>query len=162
LRTGIYDYEGNHGDIFLGQSYRLSEKDNPFPEGSGLDEQNSDYVGQISSTFDNRYTLNYRFQLNSEDLSSERHEVDFGTWLGPFSLSTRYLYASSLEDTDIDESREQLHNDIGYYLTPEWRVRAGATNDFGENPGSAAGLWRAGLFPPVLVVVAARRAELHG
>lgn len=135
LRTGIYDYEGNHGDIFLGQSYRLSEKDNPFPEGSGLDEQNSDYVGQISSTFDNRYTLNYRFQLNSEDLSSERHEVDFGTWLGPFSLSTRYLYASSLEDTDIDESREQLHNDIGYYLTPEWRVRAGATNDFGENPG---------------------------
>ncbi|MGB4106177.1 MAG: LPS assembly protein LptD [Alphaproteobacteria bacterium] len=135
VRSGIYSYNGSYADVFLGQSYRLSEKDNPFPEGSGLTGQSSDYVGQISSVLGHNYTINYRFQLNSDDLSSERHEVDLGARLGRFSLSTRYLYASALENTDIDESREQLHNAVGYYLTPEWRVRAGATNDFGETSG---------------------------
>lgn len=135
LRSGIYGHNSSYADVFLGQSYRLSEKDNPFPEGSGLTGQSSDYVGQISSVLGNDYTVNYRFQLNSDDLSSERHEVDFGMRKGRFSLSTRYLYASALENTDIDESREQLHNDVGYYITPEWRVRAGATNDFGETSG---------------------------
>jgi LPS-assembly protein len=135
LRTGVYDYEGNHGDIFLGQSYRLSEKDNPFPAGSGLDNQGSSFVGQLTTVLNDRFNLNYSFQLDSERLSSERHEVDFyGRWKR-FSLGTRYLYASALEDTDIRESREQLHNSIGYYITPQWRTRLGVTNDFGEDQG---------------------------
>ncbi len=135
VRTGVYGYNGDYGDVFLGQSYRLSEKDNPFPAGSGLEEQSSDLVGQISGYVGNRYNLNYRFQIDSESMSSERHEVDASAVWDRFTLGTRYLYASALEDTSIEESREQLHTALGYDLTDEWQVLAGATNDFGENSG---------------------------
>ncbi|MGB4056510.1 MAG: LPS assembly protein LptD, partial [Alphaproteobacteria bacterium] len=135
VRAGAYGYGGSRGDVFLGQSYRLSDKDNPFPEGSGLSGQNSDIVGQVSAAVNGQYALDYRFQLASDTLSSERHEVDGSANWDRLNLGMRYLYASALEDTSIDENREQLQTYAGYYLSKGWRVRAGATNDFGENPG---------------------------
>src|SRR5690606_27101786 len=46
---GYQNSTGNAAFITLGQSYRLSS-DNPFPEGSGLENDSSDYVGQIETT----------------------------------------------------------------------------------------------------------------
>lgn len=135
LRAGLYTFKGNHGDVFLGQSHRLQEDDNPFPEGSGLQRQNSDIVGQVTASVRDRYNLSYRFQIASDTLASERHEVDAGAEWGRFSIDTSYLYANSLGGTDIDESREQLQVATGYYMSPDWRVRAGGTQDLGAQPG---------------------------
>lgn len=135
VRSGLYGYEGSYGDVFLGQSYRFNEDDNPFPEGSGLDRQESDIVGQVSGMYDNRYSLDYRFQLASHDMTSQRHEVDAMADFGKFAMSTGYLFAKALEGTDIVESREQIRNDAGYYITDEWRLNGGATHDLGETPG---------------------------
>jgi LPS-assembly protein len=135
IRTGIYGFDGSYGDVFLGQSHRFNEDDNPFPSGSGLDRQNSDIVGQISGAAGEHYALNYRFQVASDTLASVRHEVDAtGDW-GKFSLSSRYLFADSLEGTDIEDGREQLQGSAGYYLNEDWQLRAGATQDLGETPG---------------------------
>ncbi len=76
LRSGLYGYGGSHGEVFIGQSHRFDDDDNPFPEGSGLDNQESDVVGQISTIYKNDFGANYRFQLDSRNLSSNRHEVD--------------------------------------------------------------------------------------
>lgn len=135
VRTGLYGYGGSYGDVFLGQSYRLDEDDNPFGDGSGLERQESDIVGQVSGSYDGQYTLDYRFQLGSEDLSSQRHEVDAHADFGRLSLDSRYLFAKALEGTDIEESREQLQGVAGYYFTDEWRGRVGATQDLGADPG---------------------------
>ena len=141
IRAGLYGHNGNSGDVFLGQSYRLDEDDNPFPEGSGLDRQSSDIVGRVSASISNLYNLNYRFQLASDDFSSQRHEIDLSARWDRLELASRYLYAAglegeSLEDVGLAEQREQLSTGIGYYIGDEWRVRGGATNDFGEeNPG---------------------------
>lgn len=135
LRTGLYGYDGSHGDIFLGQSYRLDDDDNPFPEGSGLDQQSSDVVGQISAVYKGDHSLDYRFQLASDNLSSQRHEVDaFSRW-NRFELTGRYLFAKALEGTDIDESREQIRGSAAYYVSEDWRVRTGATQDLGAQSG---------------------------
>jgi len=139
LRTGAYGYNGNYANFFLGQSYRFDDDDNPFPAGSGLTDQHSDFVGQVSSVIDNRFNLNYRFQLSGETLASQRHEIDaFADW-NKYYISSRYLYAKALGGTDIDESREQLRTDAGYYLDKDWRVRAGGVQDFGDNPGLREG-----------------------
>ncbi|MCC7304666.1 MAG: LPS-assembly protein LptD [Alphaproteobacteria bacterium] len=135
VRSGLYGYGGSFGEVFLGQSYRLQEDDNPFPEGSGLDRQTSDIVGQVSGTYGDIYNLDYRFQLASKDFSSQRHEVSASANWGRFYLSSQYLFAKSLEGTIIDERREQLQGEAGYYLTEDWRVRAAATQDLGAQPG---------------------------
>jgi len=50
-------------------------------------------------------------------------------------LGSTYLYAGALENTDIDESREQLTADAQYYWSKAWRSRFGATQDLGSDPG---------------------------
>lgn len=135
VRTGLFGYEGSYGDIFLGQSYRFNQNDNPFPEGSGLDARSSDYVGEITANYNNDFILNYRFQLDSGTLSPQRHEFDgYASW-NRFSINTRYLYAQALEGTNLDDTREQIENDLGIQVTDKWRVRTGLLNDLGEEAG---------------------------
>ncbi|MBX2833748.1 MAG: LPS assembly protein LptD [Micavibrio sp.] len=135
LRTGLYGNDGSYGNIFLGQSYRFDEYNNPFPEGSGLSNQESDVVGQVTGRYKNKYSLDYRFQLSSRLLTSERHEVDASADWGRFGLNGQYLFAKSLEGTELDSSREQINANSHFYFSPEWRSRAGAIQDFGENEG---------------------------
>ncbi len=135
LRSGLYGYDGSYGKVFVGQSYRFDDKDNPFPNGSGLDEQESDLVGQISGRYKNLHTLDYRLQLSSRHLNSERHEIDASADWNRFRLNGRYLYASALEGTELDQSREQIDLDSQFYVSPRWRVTSGLTHDFGENSG---------------------------
>ncbi len=135
IRNGIYGYNGSHADIFLGQSYRFDEDDNPFPEGSGLERQESDFVGQFSLGYKDILEMNYRFQMDSQDLASRRHEVDTYLDVGRFYMSSQYLFADALAETNIDESREQIRADAGYYLSDDWRLRSGVIQDLGETPG---------------------------
>lgn len=135
MRAGLFGYGGSYGDVFFGQSYRLSNDNNPFAVGSGLNNQSSDYVGQISGRFANTYNLDYRFQLDSDNFGSQRHEVDAWADWNRLRLSTRYLFARGLGGTSLSDSREQVRGDAQYYLTKEWRVRGGATHDLGVNEG---------------------------
>lgn len=135
LRGGLFGYGGSSGEAFIGQSYRLSKNDNPFPEGSGLDQRSSDIVGQLSGRYSNQYYADYRFQISSDDMSSQRHEVDAWADWNRLRLNAQYLYATSLGGTDIDESREQFKGDIQFYARKDWRFRGGATQDLGLNPG---------------------------
>ncbi len=135
IRTGLYGYSGAYGNVFLGESTRLSTHNNPFPAGSGLSHNNSDVVGQITAGADSSYGLNYRFLLDSVTLAPQRHEVSgFIDW-DRFRFNSRFVFTKALEGTDIVTSREQTENNISYDITHEWRIRAGAIQDFGEDPG---------------------------
>ncbi len=142
VRTGLHSADGSKGEIFLGQSYRLTQDDNPFPAGSGLDTQTSDYVGEVVLAYADMFNLNYKFELSSDDLQSERHELDANaTLFDRLTLTSSYFYAQSLEGTDLTESREQLYGGIGYRFTDEWVADASARYDLGETEGlRSAGL----------------------
>ena len=135
LRSGVYGFNGSHASIFVGQSYRLEDDDNPFPQGSGLDNQSSDIVGQVSFNQSNNYVLDYRFQLDSRYVTSQRHEVGSYADFGALYLASNYLFAKGLEGTEIEESREQIQASMGYYFTDKWRGRLGVTQDLGAQPG---------------------------
>ncbi len=135
LRTGVHSFDGSHGEVFIGQSYRLEEDDNPFAEGSGLDNRSSDVVGQITGSYKGDYTLDYRFQLDNAELSSVRHEIDASMNISDLNLSTRYLFADGLEGTDIESSREQIVNSASYRFDEKWSVSGSARHDLGEDPG---------------------------
>lgn len=135
MRAGLYTPDGSMAEIFLGQSYRLSDKDNPFPKGSGLDEQNSDIVGHFIARYENILSMNYRFQLDEESMQSELHELDGSVDFGAFDTAISYLYARGLEGTDLDSKREQIYGALGYRLNEEWKLRTAARYDFGGNEG---------------------------
>ena len=134
IRNGYHFYNGGDIRTFLGQSYRFEDDDNPFPTGSGLSQRSSDVVGSIEAAVEG-YNIDYRFQLDSRHLNSNRHEVDAGADWGRYNLSTQYLYAKSIAGGDFDVSREQIKVDAGYYWNEQWRSRAGVVNDFGETEG---------------------------
>lgn len=135
MKTGVYAYDGSFGDIFIGQSYRFDDDDNPYTRGSGLDQQGSDVVGQISAGYKDMHRLDYSFQLDNESLSSQRHEVDASVRVYDLTLSGRYLYAKGLGGTDIEQTREQIQSYASYDLNDQWRVFGGAHHDLGVDPG---------------------------
>lgn len=134
LNTGFYADSGSYTKVFVGQSYRFDD-DSLFTEGSGLSEQESDYVGQIDSVYGDHYRFNYRFQLGSSDFSSQRHEVDGYAHWNRLALGARYLFAKEIAGVEGNESREQLEADSSLKLTNHWRLNGGALYDLGEDPG---------------------------
>jgi LPS-assembly protein len=135
LKVGGYADDGSYGDVFLGQSYRLSDDDNPFTAGSGLDEQQSDFVGQIGGAYKGDYGLQYRFQLDNDTLASQRHEIDASMQISKLNLSTRYLFAKGLEGTEVDQTREQVQNSISYQVDDNWVLRGSARHELAEDEG---------------------------
>ncbi|HEY8189826.1 MAG TPA: LPS assembly protein LptD, partial [Micavibrio sp.] len=135
VRTGVYGYGGSKGEVFVGQSYRLNDNTNPFPEGSGLAGRHSDLVGQITASYKNRFGLNYRFQVDQDDYSSRRHEVDANVKAGRVEAGARYLFARELEGTDLDDNREQVQGVVSYRVSDAWHVRSSIIQDLGNDPG---------------------------
>ncbi len=135
IRSGLYGDDGSYGDIFIGQSYRIDNDDNPFAKGSGLDNKSSDIVGQVSANYKGQYSLDYSFQLEGDNLSSQRHEVDASVSINGLDLSTRYLFAKALDGTDINETREQIRNSASYYIDDNWRIYGSAQHDLGDDAG---------------------------
>jgi LPS-assembly protein len=136
VETGFYTDEGDRYTAEIGQSYRLDDEDNPFPNGSGFEEQASDIVGQIgASVNDARHNLNYRFQLNGQSLNAERHEIFGSTRVKNTQLSAIYFFEKGAENTEFTESREQVTAALTQQVGDSWTVRAGALYDLGEEPG---------------------------
>ncbi|MCX9146292.1 LPS assembly protein LptD [Erythrobacter sp. WG] len=61
----------------VGQSFRL-ERPRPglFPEGTGLDEKVTDFVGRTEIRYRNIVSLTHRFRLDKDNLAVRRNEID--------------------------------------------------------------------------------------
>lgn len=132
VRTGVYGDDGSFGDVFLGQAYRLNDDDNPFPTGSGLEEQTSNYIGQVSSRIKDKFTLNYRFELDNESMRPNRHELDGNLYWGRLGVGTTYLYSRALEGTDLLVTREQIAPTVTYKMNDQWTVGANARYELSD------------------------------
>lgn len=134
LGVGGYGHDGTSIRAFVGQSYRFDD-DNLFPQGSGLEENNSDYVGQIATSFNGNFDIDYRFQLDEHNLDPSRHEVQAEGAFRDLNWNARYTYAKAVQGTGINETREQVQSGLAYKLNDNWRVTANGLLDLGEQPG---------------------------
>lgn len=132
-RTGVYGHDGSQVEVYVGQSYRFTNRDNPFNVGSGLDDQYSDYVGHINAEYEDDHRLDYRFQLDGSELSSERHELYGSTAFGPVELSTAYLYANGVPGTSYSESREEISGSTNIELNNQWALRSSVVYDLSDD-----------------------------
>ena len=60
----------------IGQSYRLSDKEIIFPQGTGLSDRFSDFVGRTTVKFGRRLNLVHRFRLDKDNFAIRRNEID--------------------------------------------------------------------------------------
>jgi len=139
VKVGGYHDNGDSSFVTVGQSYQLGGS-NPFPAGSGLDHDRSDFVGQWESTFADRFYTDYRFQLDQSDLQNRRHELQAAYMDDGFEARTNYIFAQQVEGTGLPQNRQQIGFSAAKALTKKWSVAVDTLNDLtGE-----AGLLKAG------------------
>src|SRR3546814_9688135 len=63
-------------DTTVGQSYRLTTRPSLFPDGTGLTDRFSDYVGRTEIRYRDVVSLVHRFRLDKDNLAFRRNEVD--------------------------------------------------------------------------------------
>ncbi len=134
VKTGIYGDNGRYAKVFLGQSYRFDD-DTIFSQGSGLEENSSDIVGQVNVGYAKYFNADYRFQMDNKNLSIQRHELVATGGNDKFDASVGYMYIGEVASTNFTEAREELRVSGNYYINQQWWVNAGALTDLGEDPG---------------------------
>ncbi len=134
VKFGGYDTQGNSAYATLGQSYRITDR-NPFPQGSGLENNRSDLVGQIETTFYDRFYLDYRFQFNEQDLEDRRHELQAVYLDDKTELRTNYVFAEGIQGTGLTEDRHQIGFEAARVLIPNWSASVDSVHDLAGNGG---------------------------
>ncbi|HYD18164.1 MAG TPA: LPS assembly protein LptD [Patescibacteria group bacterium] len=134
IQAGLFGDNGRYGKVFLGQSYRFDD-DLIFPNGSGLEDNSSDVVGQINASVSKYLTGDYRFQMDNRNLVIHRHEFQAHLGNDVFSANGKYIFIDPTAGTGFIESRQQALVDGTYNFTPHWWLNAAALADMGEEPG---------------------------
>ncbi len=125
-RVAVHSQSSGYGSVFLGQSYRMSGS-NLFPDGSGLENRRSDYVGQVQLVPGKWVDIDWRFRFAANDFKNNLHEVNFS--LGPpeLFLNGTYLFAASAPNAGVPTDRNELT--VGLYgrISGHWTANATGT-----------------------------------
>ena len=90
----------------LGQSFRLNSRPGIFPEGTGLTDRFSDYVGRVQVRYGTFLDLTERFRIDKSDFHFRRSELDLT--LGSSNTYAQIGYL--LLNRNIDPTIEDLRN----------------------------------------------------
>jgi LPS-assembly protein len=117
---------------FLGQSFRL-DNDNAFAKGSGLEDDLSDVVGRVRLVPQEDIDLSYRFRIDKDDLTAERHELDLSIGPPAFDLDLSYVFLSDDLATDEFDTREELAFRLSSQLNENWSMQGAHRRDLQDN-----------------------------
>jgi LPS-assembly protein len=90
----------------IGQSYRLNDKPTLFPDGTGLNEQFSDFVGRTEVRFRDFVKFTHRFRLDKDNFAVRRNEIDATVGTDQTYVELGYLRLNR----DIDLTFEDLQD----------------------------------------------------
>ena len=90
----------------IGQSYRLTRAPDILPDGTGLTDKWSDFVGRTRLRFGRLVDFTHRFRLDKDNLAVRRNEVDL-----TFGTTETYAQIGYLRlDRDVDLAIEDLRD----------------------------------------------------
>ena len=89
----------------FGQSYRLDDKPIIFPDGTGLSDRFSDFVGRARVRYKDFVSFTYRFRLDKDDFTPRRTEVDA-------TIGSRRTYAE-IGYLRLDRNIPNINEDLG-------------------------------------------------
>ena len=90
----------------IGQSYRLSDKPTLFPNGTGLTEQFSDWVGRTEVRYKDFLKFTHRYRVDKDNFAVRRNEIDATLGSDRTYVEVGYLRLNR----DIDLTFEDLQD----------------------------------------------------
>jgi len=116
-----WDLENKHKiNGLIGESYGQGDDE------IGLKEGFSYVVGRIGYEYEDILSINYRFKLDNDNLSSKRSEISSQLKLSPVTIGVNYI--SIKEDPVVPESEEILIN-AAWNIDENWKIWGHARND---------------------------------
>jgi LPS-assembly protein len=107
----------------IGQSYRLSNEELIFPDGTGLSDRFSDFVGRTEVRYRNFLIFRHRFRLDKDSFAVRRNEID-----ATIGSQRNYVELGYLRlDRDIQtvedlQDREELRAAGRFTIGRNWSV----------------------------------------
>ncbi len=108
----------------IGQSYRLTDEPTLFPDGTGLNEQFSDFVGRTEVRYNDFLKFTHRFRLDKDNFAVRRNEVDATIGSDRTYLEIGYLRLNRDIDFTFEDlqDREELRAAGRYAFARYWSV----------------------------------------
>jgi len=122
-----YTLQSNYGfsmRTVVGQSYHIAGS-NPYDDGSGLEEDFSDYVVGMYIDVPNIFRLVTQARLDEETLDIRRLDLQGTGTYGPLSGSVNYVHADPQPGLGVFEDREEVLASAALQVTDMWSVYGG-------------------------------------
>ncbi len=105
----------------IGQSYRFQKDPDIFPDGTGLSERVSDFVGRTEVRFQNLVQFTHRFRLDKDSLAVRRNEFDATLGNQRTYAEVGYLRLNrNITDFEDLQDREELRASLRVAFTNYW------------------------------------------
>jgi LPS-assembly protein len=132
FRTGVFGEQGGSSTLTVGQSIRFKES-NPFPPGTGLEDQISDIVASLQIK-PNRFTnLLYKTRFDHDSLRARRTEISAAIGPPALNLDLNYVF---FDRTSGFPDREEVTAALSSKLTDEWSARLQTQRDLTSEGGT--------------------------
>ena len=107
----------------IGQSYRLSTEREIFPDGTGLSEKFSDYVGRTEVRYRNFLAFTHRFRIDKDSFAVRRNEIDatIGSQRNYFEVGYLRLNRDIQTVEDLQD-REEIRAAGRFTIGRNWSV----------------------------------------
>lgn len=118
-------------DSSIGQSFRLSNRETVFPDGTGLSERVSDFVGRTEVRFKDLIKFTHRFRLDKDNLAVRRNEIDATVGTRGTFLQVGYLRLNRNIGPEIEDlaDREEVRFGARAKIARYWSVFGSAIVD---------------------------------
>ncbi len=132
VKTAIYGDNGGSASFTVGQVYRV-DGESVFPSNSGLDDDLSDVVAQVTLSPGPWLDVSNRVRIDVDDRSLDRNEVYFA--LGPpnYRLVGSYVRLNEGDPTLVIEEREEIYGAVRAKIDDNWAVRVFGRRDLTGN-----------------------------
>ena len=128
LRLAVFGFGGGSTSIFGGQSFNFYGE-NPFPDGSGLEDRQSDLVGRITITPAPAFNLDYRFRFDPKSFDGRRQEVSLLAGPDLFRFGANYTFVDAIAGTGTGEDVEEVTLRASSRFAENWAISALARRD---------------------------------
>ena len=121
LKWDLYDARKTYVSVLIGQSYRFSRSD-IYSVDSGMVDNLSDIVGNISLYPANFFNLSYSFRMSKETLDLNRSDLSLAVGNALLRGTVSYINLKNSAVRSTYASREELKYTLTSFLTRYWKI----------------------------------------